>query len=191
MTGEAGKRDERISRLIDAQIELTERQNTLTRDVAALGYRVDHAATLQAANAEQIKAIIESRARTDALIKALAEQVRRLLDRIGRPQAGPVAEPDRRREAGEEDARDKRLMNDLGITEIGAGAELPDQLRVKDVARWLGLHQNTIYGLIHKGEIPCKRIGKRTYIFNKATLLEWEKSSSSVPELATRGREAR
>lgn len=54
-------------------------------------------------------------------------------------------------------------------------AELPDRPRVKHVAAWLGVHINTIYGLIHKGEIPCKCVGKRTYIFEKAALLEWAK----------------
>lgn len=58
-------------------------------------------------------------------------------------------------------------------------ADLPDRPRVKDVARWLGLNPHTIYRLIHSGGIPCKVVGKRTYIFEKATLLEWAR-----PEVA-------
>lgn len=56
-----------------------------------------------------------------------------------------------------------------------ADAELPDRPRVKDVAKWLGVHQMSVYRWIHNGDIPCKRVGKRTYIFEKAALLEWAK----------------
>jgi excisionase family DNA binding protein len=62
----------------------------------------------------------------------------------------------------------------------GADALLPDRPRVKDVARWLGVHVNSVYGWIRKGEIPCKRVGKRTYIFEKAALLEWAKPEGVV-----------
>lgn len=54
-------------------------------------------------------------------------------------------------------------------------AQLPDRPRVKDVAKWLGVHQMSVYRWIQKGDIPCKRVGKRTYIFEKAVLLEWAK----------------
>lgn len=68
----------------------------------------------------------------------------------------------------------------FGAKEGEADAELPDRPRVKDVARWLGRHPNTIYNLIRKGEIPCKVVGKRIFVFDKAALLEWAK-----PEEAT------
>lgn len=54
-------------------------------------------------------------------------------------------------------------------------ADLPDRPRVKHVAAWLGVHANTIYGLIRKGEIPCKIVGKRTYTFEKDALLRWHR----------------
>jgi hypothetical protein len=133
---ETRQTDERVSRLIDAQRELTERLNTLTRDVAAMGVRIDQMAVVTSeiarSNAEQIR--------------ALSEQVKLLLDCIGRPQAGPVAAPD-----------------------------LPERPTVKDVARWLGKSPNMIYGLCRAEEIPCKRVG-RSYIFDKASLLKWSEA---------------
>lgn len=67
------------------------------------------------------------------------------------------------------------VTTDVQPAKQSTDAELPDRPRVKDVARWLGLHQNTIYLWIHRGQIPCKVMGKRTYIFDKALLLEWAK----------------
>jgi SHS2 domain-containing protein len=78
--------ESRLDALINSQIQLTERVDTLTMDIAAvnggverIGDRLDQAAALQAANAEQIKALIAAQARTD-------EQIRLLLDRNGSPK---------------------------------------------------------------------------------------------------------
>jgi hypothetical protein len=67
--------------LIDAQIQLTHRVDTLTGDIAALNGRVDRigqhldqVAALQTANAEQIKALIATQARTDEQIRSLIER---------------------------------------------------------------------------------------------------------------------
>lgn len=59
-------------------------------------------------------------------------------------------------------------------------AELPDRPRVKQVAEWLGVNKASVYRWIQRGEIPCKRVGKRTYIFEKAALLEWAKPQMEV-----------
>ncbi len=87
--------ESRLDALIDSQIRLTERVDTLTGDIAALngraaatddrldriGERLDQVAALQAANAEQIKALAEAQMRTD-------EQIRLLLERNGAANPG-------------------------------------------------------------------------------------------------------
>jgi hypothetical protein len=64
-----GKTNDLLDALTRAQIELAERMNTLTRDVAVMGMRHDQAAMLLAVNAEQIKALIEQ---VGALLEAQA-----------------------------------------------------------------------------------------------------------------------
>jgi len=58
-------------------------------------------------------------------------------------------------------------------------ADLPDRPKVKEVARWLGVHTNTIYKQAREGEIPCKRLG-RLYIFDKAALLKWARPEETT-----------
>lgn len=58
-------------------------------------------------------------------------------------------------------------------------AELPDRPTVREVADWLNKSINTIYLWARKGLIPCKRVG-RSYIFDKAALLEWVKPEEAA-----------
>ena len=51
-------------------------------------------------------------------------------------------------------------------------AALPDRPTVKEVARWLRKSPNCIYMWASCGKIPCVQVG-RSYIFDKAALLEW------------------
>lgn len=127
---ESGEMDERLVALIDAQIELAERMNTLTRDVAALGYRFDQVANV---TNEQIKALIKAQERTN-------EQIRLLIDRIGHPE-------DNVAEVGE------------GIDKIPL-AELPDWLTAREVALWLRKPISAVYGWVRMGRIPCRRVGR-------------------------------
>jgi excisionase family DNA binding protein len=53
-------------------------------------------------------------------------------------------------------------------------AELPDRPTVGEIARWLRKHPNAIYNWARKGLIPGRKVG-RSYIFDKAALLEWAK----------------
>lgn len=53
----------------------------------------------------------------------------------------------------------------------------PDLMTVPMVAEFLNLKTATIYGLIHKGEIPNFKRGKRVY-FSRKQLLEWIESGS-------------
>ena len=47
-------------------------------------------------------------------------------------------------------------------------------LTVQDAAKFLSLSVVTIYGLIHKAEIPCMKRSKRVY-FSKTDLIEYLK----------------
>lgn len=48
----------------------------------------------------------------------------------------------------------------------------PDLMTVPQVAQFLNLKIASIYGLIHKGDIPNMKRGKRVY-FSRKKLLEW------------------
>jgi excisionase family DNA binding protein len=45
-------------------------------------------------------------------------------------------------------------------------------LNVEQVAELLGLARNTVYDYAGRGEIPCRRIGRRL-LFSRTAVLEW------------------
>lgn len=47
-----------------------------------------------------------------------------------------------------------------------------DILTARDVARFLGLGRNAVYEGAARGEIPCRRVGRR-FLFSKAALALW------------------
>lgn len=49
-------------------------------------------------------------------------------------------------------------------------------ISAEDAAKLLGLHKVTLYDGARRGEIPCRRVGRR-FIFVRETLLEWLRSS--------------
>jgi excisionase family DNA binding protein len=121
---------------------------------------------------DQIVALLDGVNALVSALTAISEQLRRI-----ERKAGPVAGTAHRREGGE---------NDLGITEIGSDAELPDRPKIGHVAAWLGFHPNTIYIWARKGEIPCRRVGG-SYLFDKSVLIEWAGSDFENPEPAKKG----
>ena len=49
-----------------------------------------------------------------------------------------------------------------------------DLLTIKQAAELLSLSVPTIYGYVHRAEIPvCKRLGTKRLIFSKQELIEW------------------
>jgi excisionase family DNA binding protein len=56
---------------------------------------------------------------------------------------------------------------------------LPDRPKVAEIAAWLRLSANTIYGWAREGKIPCVKRG-RTYIFDKAALLKWARPEEAA-----------
>ncbi|MEI6059433.1 MAG: helix-turn-helix domain-containing protein [Bacteroidota bacterium] len=69
-------------------------------------------------------------------------------------------------------------------------------LTVPEAARFLGLATQTVYGLIHRKQIPCMKRQKRVY-FSKQELIKWiesgrmktrdEIAAESHPALIRRG----
>ena len=49
---------------------------------------------------------------------------------------------------------------------------LEDMLSADDVAEMLGVNRKTVYEYATKGEIPCKRLGRRL-LFYRPTILSW------------------
>lgn len=45
-------------------------------------------------------------------------------------------------------------------------------LNAKTAAELLGIHPTTLYEAAKRGEIPCRRVGRR-FIFIRETLLDW------------------
>lgn len=67
-----------------------------------------------------------------------------------------------------------------------APTETDELLTVKDTAKFLSLSVATIYGLIHKGEIPVMKRSKRCY-FSKAELIDYLKQGrkKSLQEISS------
>lgn len=64
------------------------------------------------------------------------------------------------------------LRNAKPLTPVPPSPEAPQLLSIKDASSLLGLTVPTLYGYVHRAEIPvCKR-ANRLY-FTKADLLKW------------------
>lgn len=59
--------------------------------------------------------------------------------------------------------------------EQGLKTDTDELLTVQDTAKFLSLSVSTVYGLIHKGEIPVMKRSKRCY-FSKIELINYLKS---------------
>lgn len=50
-------------------------------------------------------------------------------------------------------------------------------LKIKDVAKLIGLHENTVYKLTYRDEIPYVKIGRQVR-FKESAILAWINKSS-------------
>lgn len=48
----------------------------------------------------------------------------------------------------------------MAITRQTAVADLPELLRVEEVAQWLDIGRGTAYELVRTGALPCVRLGR-------------------------------
>jgi excisionase family DNA binding protein len=49
--------------------------------------------------------------------------------------------------------------------------EMPDVLTVAETARLIRLTENTVYGLVHSGELAATRVGRRILVTKAAVLV--------------------
>lgn len=60
----------------------------------------------------------------------------------------------------------------------------------REAARFLGVHENTIYKMAEKGEIPCTKIGTR-WKFLESVLDEWRRSRLNLAGVLARAGESK
>lgn len=63
-------------------------------------------------------------------------------------------------------------INDKIVGNTGSNTSLPTIMNVEQIADYLNLTKPTIYGLVHKREIPHFKKGKRLY-FDKENINQW------------------
>ena len=75
----------------------------------------------------------------------------------------------------------KMMLNELlEITKAAFQSHAHENIMsAKEVADFLGLDINIVYGKCSKGEIPCFKMGK-LYKFRKSEILEWVKKQDST-----------
>lgn len=64
----------------------------------------------------------------------------------------------------------------------------PDVLLVEEVAEYLRVNKQTIYNLLHKGELPAKKIGGQ-WRFHKQSIDDYLRGISTIPAAATKEEE--
>lgn len=51
--------------------------------------------------------------------------------------------------------------------------DAPEILTVDEVAKLLRVNKKTIYDCAARGEIPCRKIGRKIFRFSRAAVLSW------------------
>lgn len=51
--------------------------------------------------------------------------------------------------------------------------EVPEIMGVREVAEYMDVHTNTIYKLVHCGELPAHRVTKNTIRFYRKEIDQW------------------
>ncbi|MFT4025004.1 MAG: helix-turn-helix domain-containing protein, partial [Flavihumibacter sp.] len=76
----------------------------------------------------------------------------------------------------------KRMLEEVLNKPVAQSPEENDKtiMSVKQVAHFLGLDANVIYGRCSKGDIPYFKIGKQ-YRFKKTEILKWVKEQKEDP----------
>lgn len=60
----------------------------------------------------------------------------------------------------------------------GEGSGEKPVINAAEAAELLGLDQDTVYDYAGRGEIPCRRLGRRL-LFSREALLEWVKGRAA------------
>jgi excisionase family DNA binding protein len=59
-----------------------------------------------------------------------------------------------------------------------AHEDTPTVISASEAADLLGIHRTTLYEIAKRGEVPCRRIGRR-FIFVRETLIEWMRGNAT------------
>lgn len=57
-----------------------------------------------------------------------------------------------------------------------------DILDATQVAEWLGVNVKTVYDAANRGDLPCRRLGRKM-LFSRTAILRWFECRDSVPVL--------
>lgn len=91
-----------------------------------------------------------------------------------------------KRALGERAARLRASMGGGGVSD-GPSTKERMALTVPEVAEQLGLHQNTVYRLLQSGELPGRRLGRRSWRVSAAGLEKWLRGRYGQAQDAGRG----
>lgn len=56
-------------------------------------------------------------------------------------------------------------------------ASVPEVLDVNEAAALLGVSRWTLYGAVNRGDVPCRRLGRRM-LFSRRALMRWLEGAS-------------
>ena len=57
----------------------------------------------------------------------------------------------------------------------------PSPLSAREAAALLGIHHTTLYEAAKRGDVPCRRVGRR-FIFTRESLVDWLRAPASATE---------
>ncbi len=60
-------------------------------------------------------------------------------------------------------------------------SEEQEFINADEVAKWLGINRKTVYDSANRGEMPCRKLGRRM-LFSRRAILKWFEASDSVVE---------
>lgn len=67
------------------------------------------------------------------------------------------------------------------MADNNSSEEIPTIMSAKEAAKLLGVHYSTLYESAKRGEIPCRRVGRR-FLFERQTLIRWLQGPATTTE---------
>jgi len=59
--------------------------------------------------------------------------------------------------------------------------DTPTVISAREAAALLGIHHTTLYEAAKRGDVPCRRVGRR-FIFTRESLVDWLRAPASATE---------
>ena len=60
----------------------------------------------------------------------------------------------------------------------------PEFMTADEVADWLGLNRKSVYDSANRGEMPCRKFGRRV-LFSRTAILDWFKCQNQSADAET------